>query len=198
LTDIRNSLLCLDTDTSSVATAADDTTVDSTGSEEVGDAYESVGVPVVETTTGEDDNRIVMDGLGVSMTPDQDEGHNSTTAGAHSEVVVDGIYDVADAGEILLSQEVTSSVVVQVPPLHLTGLHPSSPPTIRLAIPTGSSHSSDDSELEGAQRGATRCQHRILRPGLKSTAARVRLAFSRHQEKFYQTVWTSSPPIPRI
>ncbi len=32
LTGIRNALLCLDTETSSVATASDDTTVDSTGS----------------------------------------------------------------------------------------------------------------------------------------------------------------------
>jgi hypothetical protein len=53
------------------------------------------------------------------MTPDQDEGHNRATAGTHSEVVVDGISEVAAAGEILLSQQVTSSSVVQVPPLHL-------------------------------------------------------------------------------
>jgi hypothetical protein len=158
LTGIRNALLRLDTETSSVATAADGTTVDSAGSQEVGDSYESVGVPVAATTAGEDDNRIVMDGLGVSMAPGQDEGHNSVAAGTHSEVVVDGcngISEVADAGEILWSQQVASSASVQVPPFHLEALQPASPPTIRLAIPTGSSHSSDDSELEGAQRGAT-------------------------------------------
>jgi hypothetical protein len=81
LTGIRNALLRLDTETSSVATAADGTTVDSTGSQEVGDACESVGVPVAATTAGEDDNRTVMDGLGISMAPDQDEGHNSAAAG---------------------------------------------------------------------------------------------------------------------
>jgi hypothetical protein len=80
LTGIRNVLLRLDTETSSVATAADGTTVNSAGSQEVGDAYESVGVPVAATTSGEDDNGIVMDGLGVSMTPSQDEGHNSVGA----------------------------------------------------------------------------------------------------------------------
>jgi hypothetical protein len=96
-----------------------------------------------------------MDGLGVSMVPDQDEGHNSAEADAHSEVTVDGISEVADAGEILLRQQVTSSAVVQVPPLHLAALQSTSPPTIRLAIPTGSSHSRDDSELEGTQCGVT-------------------------------------------
>jgi hypothetical protein len=90
-----------------------------------------------------------MDGLGVSMAPGQDEGHNSAAAGAYSEVTVDDISEVADTGEILLQQQVTSSATVQVPPLHLVTLQPASPPTIRLAIPTGSSHSSDDSELEG-------------------------------------------------
>jgi hypothetical protein len=215
---IRNALLRLDTETISVATAADGTTVDSAGSQEIGDAYESGGVPVAPTTAGEDDSRIVMDGLGVSMAPDQDEGHNSATegaysemvvdgisevsdadeillpqqvtssavvqdpplhlvalsdglgvsmapdqdeghnsatTGAHSEVVFDGISEVADAGEILLPQQVTSSAVVQDPPLHLAALQPAFPPTIRPAIPTGSSHSNDDSELEGAQHGAT-------------------------------------------
>ncbi len=87
LTGIRNALLHLDTETSSVATTADGTTVDSDGSQEVDDAYESGGVPVAATTAGEDDSRIVMDGLGVSMAPGQDEGHNSVAAGAHSEVV---------------------------------------------------------------------------------------------------------------
>ncbi len=145
----------LDTETSSVATAADGTTVDSAGSREIDDTYESGGVPVAATTAGEDDSRIVMDGLGVSMAPDQDEGDNSASAGAHSEVTVDGLSEVADAGEILLSQQVTSSTEVQVPPLHLTALQPAFPPTIRLVIPTVSSHSSDDSELEGTQRGAT-------------------------------------------
>jgi hypothetical protein len=101
LTGIRNALLRLDTETSSAETAADSTTVDSAGSQEVGDAHESVGVPVAATTAGEDDNRIVMDGLGVSMAPGQDEGHNSVATGTHSEVVVDGISEVADAGEIL-------------------------------------------------------------------------------------------------
>ena len=96
-----------------------------------------------------------MDGLGVSMVSDQDEGHSSVAAGAHSEVAVEGISEVADAGEILLPQQVTTSTVVQVPPLHLSALQPASPPTIRIAIPTGSSHSSNDSELEGAQGGAT-------------------------------------------
>jgi hypothetical protein len=104
LTGIRNALLCLDTETSSVATAADGTTMDSVGSQEVGDVYESGGVPVAGTTAAEDDSRIVMDGLGVSMAPGQDEGHNSAAAGAHSEVAVDGISEVADAGEILLPQ----------------------------------------------------------------------------------------------
>jgi hypothetical protein len=155
LTGIRNTLLCLDTETSSVATAADGTTVDSAGSQEVGDAYESVGVPVAATTAREDNNRIVMDGLGVSMAPGQDEGHNSESSGAHSEVTVDGISEVEDTGEILLPQEVTLSAVVQVPPLHLTTLQPASPPTIRVAILTTSSHSSDDSELEGTKRGDT-------------------------------------------
>ncbi len=79
--------------------------------------YESGGVPVATTTAGEDDSRIVMDGLGVSMAPGQDEGHTSVAAGAHSEVTVDGICEVADAGEILLPQQVTSSAPVQVPPL---------------------------------------------------------------------------------
>jgi hypothetical protein len=123
LTGIRNALLRLDTETSSVVTAADVTTVDSAGSQEVDDTYESGGVPVGTTTAGEDDSRIVMDGLGVSITSDQDEGHNSVAAGAHSEVEVDGISEVADAGEILLPQQVTSSVAVQVPPLHLVGVH---------------------------------------------------------------------------
>jgi hypothetical protein len=122
LTGIRNALLRLDTETSSVATTTDGTTVDSAGSPEVDDDYESGGVPVAVTTDGEDDSRIVMDGLGVSMTTDQDEGHNSVTAGANSEVVVDGISVVADPGEILLPQQVTSSTVVQVPPLHLATL----------------------------------------------------------------------------
>jgi hypothetical protein len=153
LTGIRNVLLRLDTETSSVATTTDDTTVDSAGSQEVDDDYESVGVPVATTTAGEDDNRIVMDCLGVSMAPGQDEGHNSATVGAHSEVSVDGISEVTDVGEILLTQQVTSSAAVQVPPLHLAALQPASPPTIRLAIPTGSSHSSDDSELEDEQAG---------------------------------------------
>jgi hypothetical protein len=53
-----------------------------------------------------------MDGLGVSMTSGQDEGHNSAAAGAHSEVTVDGISEVADVGEILLSHQVTSSAAV--------------------------------------------------------------------------------------
>jgi hypothetical protein len=42
--------------------------------------------------------------------------------------------------------------VVQVPPLHLTGLQPPSPPTIPLTIPTDSSHSNDEDkriEAEG-------------------------------------------------
>ncbi len=82
----------------------------------------------------------LSDGLGVSMAPDQDEGHNSVTTGAHSEETVDGISEVADAGEILLTQQVTSSAAVQVPPLHLEALQPVSP----------------------------RCQHRILRPGRKN------------------------------
>ena len=56
--------------------------MDSTGSQEVGDDYESGGVPVAATTAGEDDNRIVMDGLGVSMAPSQDEGHNIVAVGA--------------------------------------------------------------------------------------------------------------------
>ena len=94
-----------------------------------------------------------MDGLGVSKEPGQDEGHNSAAAGAHSEVSVDGISEGTDVGEILLTQQVTSSAAVQVPPLHLAALQPASPPTIRLAIPTGSSHSSDDSELEDEQAG---------------------------------------------
>jgi hypothetical protein len=89
------------------------------------------------------------------MAPDQDEGHNSEAAGSHSEVTVDDISEVADTGEILLPQQVTSLAVVQVPPLHLATLQPASPPTIRLAIPTDSSHSNDNSEIEGAQRGPT-------------------------------------------
>ncbi len=48
LTDIRNALLRLDTETSSVATAADGTTVDSAGSREVDDTHESVSVPVAK------------------------------------------------------------------------------------------------------------------------------------------------------
>ncbi len=104
MTGIRNALLRLDTETSSVSTAADGTTVDSAGSEEVGDTYESVGIPVAATTDREDDNRIVMDGLGVSMPPGQDEGHNSAAVGAHSEVTVDGISEVEDTGELLLPQ----------------------------------------------------------------------------------------------
>ena len=59
-------------------------------------------IPATGTTAEEDDNRIVMDSLGVSMVPDQDEGHNSVEADTHSEVTVDGISEVADAGEILL------------------------------------------------------------------------------------------------
>jgi hypothetical protein len=151
----RHALLRLDTETSSVATTADGTTVDSAGSQEVGDTYESGGVPVAATNAGEDDSRIVMDGLGVSVAPCQDEGHNRVAAGAHSEVAVDGISEVADTGEILLTRQVTSSASVQVPPLHLAVSQAAFPPTIRTAIPTGSSHSSDDSELEGAQHGAT-------------------------------------------
>jgi hypothetical protein len=76
------------------------------------------------------------------------------------------ISEVADVGEILLPHQVTSSTVVQVPPLHLVVLQSASSPTIRLEIPTGSSHSSDDSELElhskGHSVGLPRCQHRIL------------------------------------
>jgi hypothetical protein len=128
LTGIRNVLLRLDTETSSVATTADGTTVDSAGSQEVDDTYESVGVPVATTTAGEDDNRIVMDGLGVSMSPGQDEGHNSV--------------DILDRG--------TSSTTP-------SGGTPGSISTnvIRLAIPTDSSHSRDDSELEGSHHGVT-------------------------------------------
>ncbi len=85
-------------------------------------AYESVGVPVTATTAGEDDNRIVMDGLAVSMVPGQDEGYYSGATGTHSEVTVDGISEVVHTGEILLPQQVTSSSVVQVPPLHLAEL----------------------------------------------------------------------------
>jgi hypothetical protein len=117
-----NAILCLDTETSSVATSSDGTTVDSAGSQEVDDDYESVGVPVATTTAGEDDNRIVMDGLGVSMALGQDEGYYSAATGTHSEVTVDGISEVVHTGEILLPQQVTSSSVVQVPPLHLAAL----------------------------------------------------------------------------
>jgi hypothetical protein len=134
----------------------DDTEHSGTGSQEVDDDYESVGVPVVSTTVGEDDNRIVMDGLGVSMAPDQDEGYNSAAAGAHSEVEVEGISEVVDVGEILLPPQVTSSAAVQVPPLHLVTLQSVSSPTTRLAIPTGSSHSSDDSEFELHSKGSPR------------------------------------------
>jgi hypothetical protein len=69
-------------------------------------------------------------------------------------VTVDGETEVADAGELLLPQQVPSSVVVQVPPLNLAALQSASPPTIRLAPPTGSSHSSDRSEHEAAEHGA--------------------------------------------
>jgi len=44
----RHALLRLDTETSSVATAADGTTVDSAGSREVDDTHESVSVPVAK------------------------------------------------------------------------------------------------------------------------------------------------------
>jgi hypothetical protein len=69
-------------------------------------------------------------------------------------VTVDGETEVADAGELLLPQQVPSSAVVQVPPLNLAALQPASPPTIRLATVTGSSHSSDRSAHEGADQGA--------------------------------------------
>jgi hypothetical protein len=157
LTGIRNALLLLDTETSSVATAADGTTVDSAGSQEVGDDYESGGVPLAATTAGEGDSRIVMDGLGVSEAPGEDEGQNGEAACAHSEVAVDSVTEVADAGETLLPQLVTSSTAVltaeKVPPLNLAALQPASPPTIRLPSPPGSSHSSDKSAHEGTEHG---------------------------------------------
>jgi hypothetical protein len=61
---------------SAVATAADSTTETSVGSQEVGDANEPVGVEVAATTAGEADNLIVMDVLGVSMAPGEDEGQD--------------------------------------------------------------------------------------------------------------------------
>jgi hypothetical protein len=142
--------------------------------------------------------RIVMDGLEVSMSPGQDEGHNSVATGAHSEVAIDGISEVADAGEILCPKQVTSSAVVQVPPLHLAALQPASPPTIRIAIPTGSSRSIDDSELEGAQRGTTK----VSTP---NTSTRAQEHSSAGETDIFATPGevqpkrrASSPPIPRI
>jgi hypothetical protein len=95
---------------------------------EVGDANEPVGVEVAATTAGKEANLIVMDVLGVSRAPSEDEGHNVAAASTHSEVTVDGETEVADAGELLLPQQVPSSAVVQVPPLNLAALQSTSPP----------------------------------------------------------------------
>jgi hypothetical protein len=58
--------------------------------EEVGDTNDPVGVEVAATTAGKEANLLVMDVLGVSRTPGEEEGHNGAAACTHSEVTVDG------------------------------------------------------------------------------------------------------------
>ncbi len=140
-----NALLRLDTVSNSAATAVESTTEDSVMSQEVGDDNDPVGVEVAATTTGEEGNLVVMAVSGVSKAPDEDEGQNGETACAHSKVAVDSVTEVADAGETLLPQLVTSSTAEKVPPFNLPALQPASPPTIRLTSPPDSSHSSDKS-----------------------------------------------------
>jgi hypothetical protein len=117
---------------------------------------------------------------------------------AHSEVTVDGKTEVADAGEILLPQQVTSSAVVQVPPLNLAALQAASPPTIRLATPTGSSHSSDKSVHKGTEHGADS----VSTP---NTSTKVQGHSSAGENSIFATPGEvqpnrmgNSPPIPRI
>jgi hypothetical protein len=66
-------------------------------------------------------------------------------------VTVDSVTEVADAGETLLPQLVTSSTAEKVPPLNLAALQSASPPTIWLTSPPVSSHSSDKSTHEGTE-----------------------------------------------
>ncbi len=147
-------LLRVDTASNSAATATESTTEDSAMSQEVGDANDPVGVEVASTTAGEEGTLVVMTVSGVSKAPDEDEGKNGEAACTHSEVAVDIVPEVADAGEPLLPQLVTSSTAEKVPPLNLAALQPASPPTIRLTSPPGSSHSSDKSAHEGTEHGA--------------------------------------------
>jgi hypothetical protein len=146
-----NALSHLDTESNSATTATERTPADSVVSQEVGDVNDPVGVEVAANSwKGRQSN---CDGRFGSF-QGEDEGQNGAAACTHSEVTVDGETEVPDAGELLLPQQVTSSAVVQVPPLKLAVLHPASPPTIRLATPTGSSHSSDKSAHEGTDHGA--------------------------------------------
>ena len=55
-----------------------------------------------------------------------------------------------------------------------------------------------DLHTKGRSKELPRYQRQMLRPRCQGTAARERLAFLRHQERFNQTVWAGSPPIPRI
>ncbi len=146
-------LLCVDTVSNSAATAAESTTEDSTMSQEVGDTNDPVGVEVASSTAGEEGNLVVMTVSGVSKAPGEDEGKNGEAACAHSEVAVTSVTEVADAGEPLLPQLITSSTADKVPPLNLATLQTASPPTIRLTSPPGSSHSSDKSTHEGTEHG---------------------------------------------
>ncbi len=156
-------------------------------SQEVGDTYESGGVPLAAKTAGEGDRRIVMDGLGVSKAPGEDEGQNGESVCAHSEVVVDSVTEVADVGEALLPQLVTSSTSEKVPPLNLATLQPASPPTIRLTSPPGSSHSSDKSVHEGTVHGVD-----LVSPPDASTKAQG------HSSAGEIIIFTTSGEVPPI
>jgi hypothetical protein len=111
------------------------------------------GLPGVEA--GEEGTLVVMTVSGVPKAPGEDEGKHVEAAYTHSEVAVDSVPEVADTGEPLLPQLVTSSTVEKVPPLNLAALQPASPPTIRLTSPPGSSHSSDKSAHEGTDHGTS-------------------------------------------
>ncbi len=136
----HHALLRLDTETSSVATTADGTTVDSDGSQEIGDAYESGGVPVAATTAGEDDSRIVMDGLGVSMAPGQDCRHSKLHPRQWYKFHHSIWWHSSQHSHQRYDQQFQRSRHIQATTL----------------------------SSKGRSTGLPRCQHRILRPGRMS------------------------------
>jgi hypothetical protein len=151
-----NSPTGFDTEVSSIDTVTKSTAEDSAMVQVVGDDNETVGVEVAVTTAGEEDNLLVRDVSGDAIAPGEDDGQNGAAVCAHSEVEVEVAgAEVAGAGKILLPQLVTSSTVVQVPPLNLAALQPVFPPTTQLTTPTGSSRSSDKSAHDETEHGAT-------------------------------------------